>query len=320
MRTMPISAPISVVIPAFNAENTLAACISSILRQTLPPSEIIVVDDGSRDHTAAVAEKFSPAVKLLKQPNLGSAVARQRGTEAARSNHIAYLDADDWWPEHTIETYTRFLMEDEEIHFVIADFVRAEKGTTPTPHSPTNSSFYPWFSKFVREHGVPTEFDGLFRLPSTKGLDAMLRGFPYYPSASMARRESVLGVGGWDERFRRCQDFDLALRLTKRYPLHFFDSVQAIVGLNEGNRNVRRYVIQQTRGDIRVLRAHHESSRHDSTYRRQVKHALARKYYSLGNTYRETGDMRSARGAYWSALGWPGRRTKSLARMLLPGL
>jgi hypothetical protein len=246
-------------------------------------------------------------------------VARQRGTEAATSDHIAYLDADDWWPEHTIDTYVRFLREGEEIHFVVADFMRAEKGTSPAPHLPTNSSFYPWFRDFVREHGIQTTFGGLFQLPSPKALDAMLRGFPYYPSASMARRESVLEVGGWDKRFRRCQDFDLALRLTKNYPMHFFDSVQAIVGLNEGNRNVQRYVIQQTTGDIRVLRAHHESSGHDSEYRQQVENALARKYYSLGNTYRETGQIRNARDAYWSALRWPGRRAKSLVRMLLTG-
>lgn len=316
MQTEPGTAPISVVIPVFNAGQTLEACLNSILAQTMRPREIIVVDDGSTDETAAVAREFSAHVRLLQQPNQGSAVARQHGTEEARCEHIAYLDGDDWWPDHTIATYAR-LFESADIHFLMADFVRAEPGTPPENHLPRNSSFYPWFLDFAREHGELTPVLGLTRLPADRALEAMLRGFPYFPSASLARRASVLAVGGWDRRFRRCQDFDLALRLTRRYPLHYFHKVQAIVGINDGNRDVKRYVIQQTTACIAVLHAHYEAAQSDATYRQQVATGLARKYYSLGNTYGDARDKSSALRAYRGAVRWPGLRAKALARMML---
>ena len=316
MQAEPGIAPISVVIPAFNAASTLAACLNSILAQTTRPQEIIVVDDGSTDATAAVARQFSDHVRLLQQPNQGSAVARQYGTEEARCEHIAYLDGDDWWPDHTIASYAR-LIEDEDIHFLMADFVRAVPGAPPESYLPRNSSFYPWFLEFASEHGEATTIPELTRLPAECALEAMLRGFPYFPSASLARRSTVLAVDGWDRRFRRCQDFDLALRLTRRYPLHYYHEVQAIVDINEGNKDVKRYVIKQTTAGIGVLHAHYEAAGQDAPYQRQVSEALARKYDSLGNTYRDVGDKRSAFRAYLNAVRWPGRRAKSLVRMIL---
>jgi len=308
-------APIAVVIPAFNAGDTLAACLNSVLGQSLPPHEIIVVDDGSTDATAQVTQDFRPVVRLLQQENQGSAVARQLGTLSASSPYIAYLDADDWWPEHTLSRYAEIL-QSEGIHFLMADLVRALPGAPAKEHLPRNTTFFPWFMEFLQKHGRPSGAD-LFALTPTQGLEALLRGYPYFPSASLARRQAVLDVGGWDRQFRRCQDFDVALRLARRFPIHFLDSVQAIVGINEGNKDGRAYVIKQTTGDIRVLEAHYADNPKDGVYRRQVARAVARKYYNLGNVCRQTGDRRSAFEAYRGALRWPGQRTKAVARMLL---
>ncbi|MFO7570008.1 MAG: glycosyltransferase family A protein [Smithellaceae bacterium] len=90
---------ISVIIPAFNAALYLGEAIESVLAQTIPPDEIIVVDDGSDDDTAGVAEKFS-RVHVICQQNQGCAVARNTGIAAASGNWLAFLDADDiWLPE-----------------------------------------------------------------------------------------------------------------------------------------------------------------------------------------------------------------------------
>jgi glycosyltransferase involved in cell wall biosynthesis len=315
MKPGPSKAPVAVVIPAFNAGDTLAVCLNSVLAQSLPPREVIVVDDGSMDATVEVAREFSPPVRLLQQENQGSAVARQLGTMSASSAYIAYLDADDWWPEHTLARYTD-LIESTDIHFLMADFVRALPGAQAKDHLPRNTSFFPWFREFLRKYGKP-EGPDLFKLTSSRGLEALLRGYPYFPSASLARRQAILDVGGWDRRFRRCQDFDVALRLARRFPIHFLDSVQAIVGINEGNRDADAYVSRQTAGDIRVLEAHYGDNPQDPNYRRQVARAVGRKYYHLGNVCGRTGDRRSALAAYRSALKWPGRRAKAAARMLL---
>lgn len=87
---------ISVIIAARNAAVTLGAALDSALGQTLPPEEVIVVDDGSRDGTADVARSF-PGVLCLSQPARGVSAARNRGVAAARGDWVAILDADDLW-------------------------------------------------------------------------------------------------------------------------------------------------------------------------------------------------------------------------------
>jgi glycosyltransferase involved in cell wall biosynthesis len=87
----------SVVIPAFNAELTLAAAIDSVLSQTAPPSAVIVIDDGSTDRTAAIARAYGPPVTVIQQANSGPGAATTMGFELATTPIIACLDADDIW-------------------------------------------------------------------------------------------------------------------------------------------------------------------------------------------------------------------------------
>src|SRR5206468_8067951 len=84
---------VSVVIPAFNAADYIAAAIESALAQTYPAEEVIVVDDGSTDDTAAIAMRFSHPVRVLQKPNGGPASARNTGISAASGTWIALLDA-----------------------------------------------------------------------------------------------------------------------------------------------------------------------------------------------------------------------------------
>ena len=98
------SAPsISVVIPCYNAAAFLRATIESILGQTQPVLEVIVVDDGSTDDSARIAESFGPPVRVIRQPNQGESAARNRGIEAAAGEWVAFLDADDLWLPTKVE-------------------------------------------------------------------------------------------------------------------------------------------------------------------------------------------------------------------------
>src|SRR5579871_6111210 len=87
---------VSILIPAYNAENWISDTLKSALAQTWPNKEIIVVDDGSRDRTREVAETFSGAgVKVVSQKNAGASAARNHALRLCRGDYIQWLDADD---------------------------------------------------------------------------------------------------------------------------------------------------------------------------------------------------------------------------------
>lgn len=92
-----MSDSVSVVIPCFNGSAFIAETLESALKQTHPPLEILVVDDGSTDNSAAIAKSFGDPVRVIRQENQGESVARNRGIDEARGDWIALLDADDLW-------------------------------------------------------------------------------------------------------------------------------------------------------------------------------------------------------------------------------
>jgi glycosyltransferase involved in cell wall biosynthesis len=93
----------SVIIPVYNGGKHLANAIQSVLGQTLPPGEVIVVDDGSTDHTAGVVQEFQGRVLYLYQPNKGVAAARNAGFRKAGGEFISFIDADDKWVSEKLE-------------------------------------------------------------------------------------------------------------------------------------------------------------------------------------------------------------------------
>ncbi len=100
---------ISVIIPVYNAEPHLAETISSVLSQSRPPEEVIVVDDGSTDRTPEVAAQFQDRIRYLQQENQGPGAARNRGIQASQGDLLAFLDSDDLWAPHKLQTQVEAL-------------------------------------------------------------------------------------------------------------------------------------------------------------------------------------------------------------------
>ncbi|MEJ0091064.1 MAG: glycosyltransferase family A protein [Limisphaerales bacterium] len=129
---MPELAPafkVSVVIPAFNAEKYLAAAIESVLAQTIRPAEIIVVDDGSTDGTASVAERFGSPVSCHRRAHHGIAATRNFGVYIARGNWLAFLDADDLWMPDKLERQMSVMRKDLALEIIfggVQQFVSLE--------------------------------------------------------------------------------------------------------------------------------------------------------------------------------------------------
>ena len=109
---------VSVVIPAYNYGRFIGEAIRSVLEQTHPPSEIIVVDDGSTDETAAVVGAFGDAVRYIRQDNAGVCAARNRGVSESTGELVAFLDADDTWEPTNLEKQLAAFASDEEIALV----------------------------------------------------------------------------------------------------------------------------------------------------------------------------------------------------------
>ncbi len=106
---------ISVIIPAFNCARWVCQAIDSVLNQSIPPHEIIVVDDGSTDDTAKALAGYGDRIKLIFQPNQGVAAARNTGLRVTEGEFIAFLDADDIWHPKKLELQLRTLIANPSI-------------------------------------------------------------------------------------------------------------------------------------------------------------------------------------------------------------
>jgi glycosyltransferase involved in cell wall biosynthesis len=146
-----VSSPssISVLIPAFDAERYLGEAIDSVLAQTLAPLELIVVDDGSEDGTAAVARSYGDRVVFESQARAGGSVARNRAVDLARGSYLAFLDADDRFTPRKLELQLAALEEEPELDMVfghVREFVSPELPAEETvglrPPKPSS----PWVS------------------------------------------------------------------------------------------------------------------------------------------------------------------------------
>lgn len=108
----------TVIIPAYNAALTIEEALQSVIAQTLKPTVIIVVDDGSTDDTAALAQRFAPLVRVMQQPNKGPAAATNLGLANLNTPIIAMLDADDLWHPQKMERELAVLASDPKLHLV----------------------------------------------------------------------------------------------------------------------------------------------------------------------------------------------------------
>jgi glycosyltransferase involved in cell wall biosynthesis len=193
---------VSVVIPAFNASKTLAATLRSAAAQTYTALEILIVDDGSSDETAAIARAFcaeDPRVTLLCQPNSGVSIARNNGIAAATGEWVAPLDADDLWHPSKIELQVEAALN--------------------SPEQP--GLVYCWFHNIDEQDRVIGSSEG-YEVRG-RALDRMmLFNFVGNGSCPLIHRQALAAVGGYATSFGDaggCEDFELQLRLAAKFPI-----------------------------------------------------------------------------------------------------
>src|SRR5947209_14232957 len=104
------SRAVSVIVPTFNRANYLPESLDSILRQTYPDYEIIVIDDGSSDETSTEMRRY-PQVRYFEQTHAGIGAARNNGVQQAQGHFLAFLDSDDLWPADKLAMQVHYMEE-----------------------------------------------------------------------------------------------------------------------------------------------------------------------------------------------------------------
>jgi glycosyltransferase involved in cell wall biosynthesis len=122
---------VSVIVTTYNAEKFIERALDSVLRQTYPNIEILAVDDGSTDSTAAILARYQPRVRTLYQPNSGVCVARNRGAAETRGSLLAFLDADDVWLPEKIATQVAAFGKHPHVGAVAVNFDEIDADDRP---------------------------------------------------------------------------------------------------------------------------------------------------------------------------------------------
>jgi glycosyltransferase involved in cell wall biosynthesis len=190
---------VSVVIPTYNRAWCLAEAVDSVLAQELRGFELIVVDDGSTDDTPRLLEGYGEAVRTLRRENHGVSAARNAGIAAARAELIAFLDSDDLWLPGKLRRQVEFFTSHPKALICQTEELWVKNGRRVNP------------GKRHRKRG------GMIFEPS---LDLCLVS----PSAVMVRRELFERVGLFDESLPACEDYDLWLRVSCRFPVHLIET------------------------------------------------------------------------------------------------
>ena len=137
---------VSVIIPVFNGERLLREAVQSVLDQQYSPVEIIIVDDGSTDGTAALVKDLPETVRYLYQANQGPAAARNRGIEHAQGSLLAFADADDLWPAGKLALQLPLLARDPAIEIVMGRIQQVLLSQTVAGQTQTEVFAEPAFS------------------------------------------------------------------------------------------------------------------------------------------------------------------------------
>lgn len=270
----PETCDVTVVIPVYNGAHLLPGCIESVFGQTVPPREIIVVDDGSSDNVQEVAARYGSAVRFICQNNGGSGAARNTGVQIARCRWIALLDQDDRWLPRKLELQLACAASYPSAALIYCDALLSG------PYRPKSGTFL--------EGRTP--FQGWV-------FDQLLEWCFVLPSMSMVRKDALLEVGGFNSKLRGVDDYDLWLRLARKY--EFRAVADPLVLYERQEKSYSHCYAAMARAEIQLLRNLLETEL-SATQRQKARRRLARRFFELGYEIRKSNPQESMY-ASWSA-------------------
>ena len=275
-----MSRAVSVVIPSYNSAQFLVQTLDSVLAQTLPPAEVLVIDDGSTDETRALVESYAARhpglVRYIFQKNGGQAEARNHGMRAASCEWVAFLDSDDWWKPEKLARQVAVLEASPESELIYTGLeVHYPDGHTEERLAPPPWTLWPE----LRYSNLIT------------------------PSTVLASRKVLLDAGGFDPRFRGTEDWELWVRLGPRLKASYLPAGWTCYRVSDSSVSLKvdhmlaqeRAVLDKTLvADLKGISAF--------VWRRRIESAIL---FRAAKSARFNRDPRDLRFLVQSVLQWP---------------
>lgn len=270
---------VSVIIPVYNSEKTIGDALDSIAAQTYTGYEVIVVNDGSTDQSEGVIKKYMRPpldVTYVEQANKGPAAARNAGLRIARGEFIAFLDADDLWDKDKLATAVEAMDANPRVKLVFTDM----------RHMVNDSLVH---SSYLHERGYR-------HLAGGHIYDNLLKGNFIFTPTVVLRRDVLNETGHFDEQLPIAEDYDLWLRIARRFEILFIDRPLATrrrVGSNI-TEDRRVYIESCIRLREKLLDVH----RTEPGRRKLIEWQLKRDRYNLGYIVFNDLELKESRKAF----------------------
>lgn len=212
---------ISVVIPLYNKELSVAGTLRSVLAQTYTDFEVIVVDDGSTDGSASVVESFADnRIRLIRKTNGGVSSARNRGIQEARGSHIAFLDGDDCWEPNYLEELVKLIDDFPDAAIYGLGHCAMERDEM---HN-------------TAKKNLPDGFRGVLEDVWTT------RPYYYWTGSSSSSSSRLRKLGGFDERMTYGEDLDMWWRLILDGKAVYYNKILAYYVQDAENRAMNKRI------------------------------------------------------------------------------
>ncbi|MGB3405551.1 MAG: glycosyltransferase [Microcoleaceae cyanobacterium] len=243
---------ISVIIPVYNAQKTIQATIESVLQQTFPDFELIIINDGSTDQTDSILRQYTDSrISIYTNSRQGAAVSRNQGFQQSNGEYIAFLDADDLWTVDKLESQLKALKDHPEM-----------------------TVSYSW-TDYIDEAGNKLYSGSYLALNGDIYSKLLVRNFLENGSNPMIKRQALIDIGGFDESLEGGQDWDLYLRLAAKYQFIAVPTVQIYYRVSSGS--ISSNLSRQEQQVLKVM---------ERNYAQSNAEIQPLKSYSLTNLYK----------------------------------
>ena len=277
---------VSVIVPTYNRADLLAASLDSVTRQTFTNYEIIVVDDGSNDHTREMIAARTQRIRYLWQKNQGVSEARNHALRIVHSEFVAFLDSDDLWQPGFLEATVGRLRTHPNEALVYSDFI-----STRANGRPLRGHRKRHFGGDVTEKLFASTF--------------------IHTSAVVARSAIVRDAGGFDGRLTHNEDYDLWLRLSLRHKFGLIPEPLCLRRCHHDSLSRKHCSPDDLLRKARLLEHFHHNGGGEKVAEHIAKRRIAKLYYSAAKAFLRTGDPQQARHLLRHSLQYNPRNLKT---------